>query len=272
MIRLSKRLSVVMVALFMVICSSIPAFAESSNKLIDEASLFDSYEYSDIESQLEDLSYQTGWDVIIYTNERYIDAYEMEEVCNDYYDMGGFGKGANKSGIMLTVDMGSREMYILTKGDTMYYFNDERTDAILDNVVSYLSDDEYYDATQAFIDDVSYYYNAGKPVGGEYSNIEEESSGNILISILKDYGIIFAIVAIVIAALAVVFTSLRYKNHGKAGTYDLQANSVTNLSKSEDIFLHKSVSVQTISSSSSSGRSSSGGGGSSSHGGGGRSF
>lgn len=267
----TKRLSALVCAVLLTFCTSIAVFAEASYKLNDSADLFTSDQDATIEDQLYEVSDLTGWDVIIYTNERGVDSYDMEEVCNDFYDIAGFGKNDDLRGIMLTVDMGSREMYILTKGDTMYYFNDDRVDEILDDVTYYLSDDEYYEAAQAFIEDVEYYYNAGKPEGGSTDNIKIEE--NILIYTLKHYGIVIGIVALAIGALSVVFVHLRYKNHGKQGTYDLKANSNVNLTDRQDIFLHKTVTVHTESSSSSGGGHSGGGGGrSSSHGGGGRSF
>lgn len=271
-----KRISAVMVALFMVVCTSIPAFAETTFKLNDMAGLFTSEEFDDIEQQLYDASDETGWDVIIYTNERNIPYYDMEEICNDYYDIAGFGRGEENSGVMLTIDMGSREMFVLTKGEAMEYFTDERVDEILDDIVYYLSDDEYVESAQVFIDDVIDFYNQGIPASGSYDNVyiaPEDENINPLLKVLRDYGIIIGIVSVVIAVLAVVFTYLRYKNHGKSGTYNLEDNSVINLTQREDIFLHKSVAVTTVSSSSSGGSSGGrGGGGSSSHGGGGRSF
>ena len=271
-----KRISAVMVALLMVVCTSIPAFAQSG-RIIDEAYLLSSDESADIETQLQDASLKTGWDLVIYTNENDVPYYSMEDFCNEYYDDSGFGG----NGLMLTVDMASREMYVLTKGEAMQYFSDQRVDEILDDIVYYLSDDEYVSACEAFIDDVTYFYDEGIPQYEDYENVYiapedsyEDENSNSLIEFLKDYGITIGIASVVIAVLAVVFVYLRYKNHGKSGTYDLEANSVTNLTQREDIFLHRSVSVTTISSSSgsSSGGSSGGGGGGSSHGGGGRSF
>ncbi len=270
-----KRISAVMVALFMVVCTSIPAFAQSG-RLIDEAYLLSSGEAVDMETQLENASLNTGWDIVIYTNENYVSGYDMEDFCNEYYDNSSFGY----SGVMLTVDMGSREMFVLTKGEAMQYFSDQRVDQILDDIVYYLSDDEYVSACEAFINDVLLFYDEGIPEYGDYDNVYiahedsyEDENINPFVRVLKEYGIVIGIVSLVVAVLAVVFTYLRYKNHGKSGTYDLEANSVTNLTQREDIFLHKSVAVTTVSSSSSGGSSGrSGGGGSSSHGGGGRSF
>ena len=271
-----KRISAVMVALFMVVCTSIPTFAEANYKINDRAELFTSDEYTELEEILYNVSDATGWDVVVYTNERNISKYDMEDFCNDYYDSAGLGRGDEYSGVLLTVDMGSREMYVLTKGEAMAYFTDSRVDEILDDVVYYLSDDEYVEAVKTFAEDVEYFYDSGISEDGGYDNVyisPEDENINPLLKVLRDYGIIIGIVAVVAAVLSVVFVSLRYKNHGKSNTYDLQGNSVTNLTMSNDVFLHKSVSVTTISSSSSGGSSGGrSGGGSSSHGGGGRSF
>lgn len=266
-----KRISAVMVALLMMVCTITPAFALSGS-LIDEAHLLSSSESDDMKSKLNDASLHTGWDIIIYTNENNVSKYSMEDYCNNYYDNASFGY----SGVMLTVDMASREMFVLTKGDAMEYFTDQRVNQILDDIVYYLSDDEYVSACEAFINDVLYFYDEGIPQSGDYDNVyiaPEDSNDKVnpFVRVLKEYGILFGIVSVVVAVLAVVFTFLRYKNHGKSDTYDLEENSVTHLTQREDIFITKSISVTTISSSSG-GSSGGGGGGGSSHGGGGRSF
>lgn len=275
MMKYTKRLSALFCAVMLVLCASVTAFADT-HRMIDEADLYTSSEETELVQKLNDASDSTGWDVIIYTNENGVDSYDMEYFCNDYYDDNGFGLGDEYSGIMLTVDMDSREMYILTKGDTMYYFSDDRVDAILDNVAGNLSDGDYIAAADAFLSDVEYYYNEGEfdeddPSSNIY--IDEYEDTPLILLVLKKFGIVAGIIAIVAAVLSVVFVSLRYKNHGKEGTYDLQANSSVHLTNKEDVFLYKNVTV-TVDSDSNHHRSSGGGGGgrSSSHGGGGRSF
>lgn len=275
MIKLSKRLSVLMLTIFIALCTSMTVSAEALYKLSDIAELFTDDEYAVLEEKLNEVSEYTGWDVAVYTNERNVSKSNMEDVCNGYYDASDYGTGVEKSGVLLTVDMASREMFVLTKGEAMEYFTDQRVDEILDDVVYYLSDDMYVEAVNTFADDVKYFYDSGIPSGGTYENVdlEDEETGNLFLLILKKYGIIAGVIGVVAGVLSVVYVKSHYKNHGKSGTYDLAQNSVTNLTYKEDIFLHKSVSVTTVSSSSSGSRSSGRSGGSrSSHGGGGRSF
>ncbi len=275
MMKIAKRFSALFCVMMLVLCASIPAFAESVYKLNDEADLFTSTEDSEIEQRLEDASSETGWDIVIYTNYNGVD--DIESFCDDYYEDNGFGLGYEYSGVMLTVDMSSRKLNILTKGDAQLYFDDERTDYIFEEVQYNLTNGNYYDAADVFITKTSDYHYEGVPENGSYEYIEYDndyehenlSIGESFLCVLKEYGIIIAVVAIAVGVLSVVFTSHRYKNHGKEGTYDLRSNSSTNLYEKQDVFLHKSVSVTTVSSSSSSsgGGRSSGGGGGSSHGG-----
>lgn len=274
MIKYTKRFSAVLFAITLALCTAFSVSAESTYKLMDDADLFTSSEEEQISSQLEDLTEQTGWDVIIYTNYNGIESDEMESYCNDYYDDNNFGCGDDNKGVFLTIDMSSREMYIITKGDAMYYFSDDRVDSILDEVQENLIDANYYAAAQAFIAYTGGFYNDGKPESGEFSNVElAEKEANPFLYVLKHYGIVILLVGIAVAAIAAVSVKMSYKNHGKKGTYDLKENSQVNLTEAQDIFLNKSVSVTNISSSSGSGGGRSGGSsGGSSHGGGGRSF
>ena len=88
-----------------------PAFAESSKKLTDDADIITSSQEETIENNLKKCTLATGWDTIIYTNNNNVDSYDMEDYCNDYFDNHDYGCGDKKSGVMLTIDMSSREMY-----------------------------------------------------------------------------------------------------------------------------------------------------------------
>lgn len=138
-----------------------PAFAESSKKLTDDADIITSSQEETIENNLKKCTLATGWDTIIYTNNNNVDSYDMEDYCNDYFDNHNYGCGDKKSGVMLTIDMSSREMYIITKGEAMYCFSDARTDDLLDSVQYELSSGNYDGACDEFVETVEQYYNAG---------------------------------------------------------------------------------------------------------------
>ena len=275
MINITKRLTSVFCAIILTAFSCATFFAESEQKLIDDASLLLETEQTEITLMLEDASVQTGWDVVIYTNYNGIDEYDIEDYTNEYYDDHGFGIGDSKSGIILNVDMSSRQMYIITKGDVMYYVSDERNDNMLDAVQAELADGNYYEACDTFVQYTVDYYEKGKPTSGTFTNVKiNEKMDHPVSYSLIHYGIPSFIFGALIALLTVLIIKYKYKNNGKENIYDLASNSKTTLTNKEDIFLTKSVSVTTIESSSGGSGGSSGGhsGGGSSHGGGGRSF
>ncbi len=272
MLKITKRFSAILAAILLIACVPLSVFAQAKGVLTDNAELFTDSEKAELQGKLDDLSQKTGWMAVIYTNYDGYDSDEIKPHANRYY-ADNYGKTTD--GVMLTIDMSGRAVDFRTKGDAMYYFSDSRVDNILDDVQLYLSGDEYYYAGEIFINYASEYYDDGIPEGESNNNIDmQEKEDNPLWYVVKHYGIIILLVSCGIAALAVLFIVKSYKKNGKANIYDLHSNSNVKLNNSTDTFLHKSVSVTTISSSSSSGGSSgghsSGGGGSS--GGGSRSF
>ncbi len=269
MIKHTKRLTSLFCALVITVFSCTAVFADTE-KLRDDTDLFTSEEEIEINEKIQSVIDATGWDMFIFTNFNGVDGYDMEDYCNDYYDEHGYGE----DGISLTIDMCSREMYIITRGEVMYYFNDERTDSILDNVQYELASEDYVGAADTFISETLDYYYQGKPEDGSFSNVKiNEKKDHPVTYALIHYGIISLVIGVGIGFLVVFLINRRYKNNGRENTYDLGSNSRVKLTNSQDTFLTKSISVHTIQSSSS---SSSGGGhssgGGSSHGGGGRSF
>lgn len=286
MIKPFKRLSVLAVALLMLFCSAIPAFAECYDKLQDDAILFTLEQEKEIEQKLQNLTKETNWDCIIYTNRNNVSKSRMEDYCNNYYIDHNYGIGSDYDGVFLTIDMSSRELYVITQGqDAMYHFSDTRMDNMLDDIQSCLAGARYYDAAITFMDYISQYHSEGIPSGDSFSNVEiyEENVAkreNPLLYVLTHMGIFIILIAIFVASLSVMFVSLRYKNHGKQNTYNVRDNSRLRLQIRDDVLIDKHISVRTESSSSYGGHRSgsrrSGGSrrssGGRSHGGGGRSF
>lgn len=271
MIKSIKRLTAALFAVCIAACSVFAVSAESTDKLIDDANLYSASEEATIEANLEEASRITGWDIAIYTNYNGVGEYEIQNYSDNYYINHNYGKNYDKRGIFLVVDMGSRKMWITTKGDTMYYVSDERLEDILDDVEFALRDDDYMKAAVSFVEDSVDFYKNGKPEKGSFTNVEK--ANNPVWYIIKYYGIIILLVSAGISVGIAFAVKAHYKNNGRENTYDLASNSKVRLTAVEDTFLTKHVSVTTISSSSSGGGRSGGGGSrSSSRGGGGRSF
>lgn len=258
------------------------AFAESTKKLTDDADIILDSQEDTIEYNLKKCTLETGWDTIIYTNNNNVSSYDMEDYCNDYFDNHDYGCGEEKSGVFLTIDMGSREMYIITKGEAMYYFDDSRIDDTLDNVQYELANSDYQGACNAFIEAVEYYHYIGENTDSDatYKNIEIVENLTIFDRIAKGvfYAFAFAVTVGIFAVGISFVIRYKYSQNGKGENYDLARNSSLNLTERYDKFLYKNVTSTSVSSSSSSSshhsssHHSSHHSSHSSHGGGGRHF
>lgn len=256
---------------------SATAFAESNQKLTDDANLLLSSQAESVEQVLNECTNKTGWDTIIYTNYNGISSSKMENYCNDYFDNHNYGCGDQKNGVMLTVDMSSREMYIITKGDAMYYFSDSRMDDLLDSVQYELADGDYVGACEKFTDTVEWCYTVGKSTDSNetYNNVvivDKELTFNERIIRGLLYGALFLIVGGGIGMGAGLLICYNYGKNGEGEPYNIAENASVNLTDSFDKFLYKNVTYTTVSSSSSSSSGHSSHRSHSSHGGGGRHF
>lgn len=77
---------------------------------------------------------------------------DIEMYAHDFYDHYGYGYGEHDDGILLLVDMASRQWAVSTYGYGIEAFNDEGIDYIMDKVVGYLSDGDYQGAFYQFAD------------------------------------------------------------------------------------------------------------------------
>ncbi len=266
MMKISKRFSAFACAVILTMMSTVTFFAQSGYVLDDTALLFDASEKSAIEERMQSVAEATGWQIIVHTSSNGISSDEMESYYNDtYYDS---HTEYGEDSVMFVIDDLSQNRIILTHGDAMYYFDDDRMTEIKSELKPYLDSYDMYGATMAFLNTTEEFYTDGKSSDGTYNNVtindNYEKQKNPLLYTLKHYGVIIGLVSVVIGGLSVLFVFARYKYNGKQGTYDLKQNSTINLTNQFDEFVNKRISVSTTSSNSnSSGGSSSGG---SSHG------
>lgn len=84
-----------------------------------------------------------------------------QQYAEDFFDQKGFGyENPKGSGVILLIDMEGREAWIATSGIAIQYLDDQTIEAILDEVFEYLPNEDYYNASLAFLRSTSDY--AGK--------------------------------------------------------------------------------------------------------------
>jgi len=241
---------------------------DSSEKVYDFANLFSDSEEQLLYNQVTDYINTYNMDLAIVTISNN-NKYSAKEYSMDFYDYNSFGISDNHDGVLFLIDMDTREIYMTTTGDAINMYNDYRIDSILDSVYMYMSDSEYYQGANKFIDKLAYFANLGYPSSGDsYSRYEPRTLSNMpYIPIL-----IFSIAATAIIIIVLVNKN-KLVNKAVAAKEYLVKDSVS-IQLISDTFLGRSISkvARSHDSGGSGGSSISSGSSGISHGGGGHKF
>lgn len=270
--------------------------APSEQKLFDDANLFDAKEREKLESIIEKNEEKGEVDIVIITTYD-IEDKTRKEFLEDFYDEHSFGynkESGDTTLMLINLDPGDRGVEIQGYGKAQFFLHDDRTEHILDDIVPLLSERNFFDASELFSKQVSYYMNEEKGVNTKlYEKAKSDSSIDTVYYGAKAqdgpsnyYGenntlkTILVRVAISLGVGIIVVVIMAYNSSGKVTTSDRTYldGSTSRVVAHRDTYIRTSttkVRKPTNSSSSGGGRSSGGGGrssGGSSHSGGGRSF
>ena len=195
----AKRFAALLAALVLALCLSIPAFA-AAPLVRDEMGLFDADTYSQLEASAEAASDGHDCDVYFLVVDSIGDT-NQRQYAKDYYLANGLGSGSEQSGILFLLAVGSRKYVTITYGGGVTAFTDYRIEQIEDEVVPMLSDGDYADAAQTYIDlcadTLDFYAENGDPL--DYDNDPDGGLG--IFGILIVVGIPSLIAAIVCSIL-----------------------------------------------------------------------
>lgn len=244
MIRFSKKFTSIAFVLMLLCASAFTVFAAESDMLVDDNGLFDSNEAAKIEEALDSASLETGWDVRIYVADYSVSADNMEEYYNNFYDSSDY----KEDGVLLVIDNDSDRRIIITKGDAMQYFSDERMNDIKSDMKVYLDDNDYYNAALTYARDVESFYTDGEDTDGSYENVElNKNDVPIIQRTFDNFGVFIIVIPIVAGIVFFVMILFRYSFHGADNTYDLQGNSKLELTGREDRFVTSHVTSRRLS-------------------------
>ena len=246
------------------------------DKVYDFANLLTDDEESKLYDEVNSYINNANYDLILVTtNENPKNS--AREYADDFFDYNEFGKGETYDGVLILIDMASRELYISTSGYAIKMYDDYRIDKILDSGYNYIINEDYYNTFSSMIDDLNFYFKQNYPSSND--DLEIDSLGNPIYIKYIPYELVLVIACIITLVISLV---LYFKSRLK-----LKVISIISYLKDKKITLRTDNLVNTIvthtvrtSNYSSGGSSSSRGGGSSfhssssgrSHGGGGRRF
>lgn len=165
-----KRILVFLAAAALLLCSAAPALAASdgdmsiqiltddsqpagvkASRLDDFAELLTAEEAAVLLNDLNEASERLQFDMVVVTATE-MDGKTSEAYADDYFDENGFGFGADRDGALLLVNMEDREWWISTSGSGITALTDDAIDQLGYELTPSLSDGEYLNAFELFID------------------------------------------------------------------------------------------------------------------------
>lgn len=249
-----KRLFSILLLFPILLSLSLAALASENHipYVIDNADLLTADEESMLDQHIRSYQAELQLDIVIVTtygtNGKGVQAY-----ADDFYDDNGYGCGSSNSGILLLIDMVSREWYMSTCGDAIYIFTDYGLDELGQTILPWLSDGEYYRAFLAWLSALPSYvkaYNNGSSIDGFVPPDEYKSPNGEEIYYYDDHvgiparpfpiGLIVGLVAAIITIL-VMRSQMNTAKLQKSAVNYLKDGSFL-LRRRSDMFLYSRVS------------------------------
>ena len=143
-----KRIFVVFLLILILLVPTTVSALDLSEKIYDDAGLLDIDEAAKLQADAFSIINRHSLDVVVLTEERNISNASSRAI--DFYDNNNFGVGEHGDGIMLYINMNTRDIYILTTGRAEPLF-ERRIDNMLDDIIPYLSDADYHTGVQTFL-------------------------------------------------------------------------------------------------------------------------
>ncbi len=231
---MKRFLSFLMLFLLM-LSVALSANADFQNPSItDKAGYLLKWELEELSEKLDNVRKKYDFEVAIYT-EGDMTSLSAQASADDIYDYQSYGAGANHDGIMLYICSSTREYHFTTHGKGLEYFNSNGLNYMESKVVPHLSEDNYYEAFEAYIETSDELLRMA--FNGNPYNEKEHSTKSML-------GIFLVLL---IAPLLIAFRMMQKKlkqmktamENNYAANYVKEGSQRINVSK--DIFLYSHI-------------------------------
>ena len=222
---MKRKIFSVLLAIVFCLSMSVMALAASDANLYDDADLLSDAEETRLGAKLDAACMQYDAQIVIATVS-YIDG-SVDWFVEEVYDSMNIGYGTNRDGVLLLVCMDTREYRILSNGYAGVAIDGGDINAIGDAIVSDLSDGNYEDAFNTFIDRCEYYLN------GYINGFPFNFGKNLLVAV------VIGIIAGVIVAFVLKRQLKTVRKQNQANVY-VKPGSMQ-LTASNDFFLYRTV-------------------------------
>ena len=262
---MKKKILALMFAVILCFSTCVSAFAaQKAPRVVDGADILTDAEEAELVATLDEISERQKNDIVVVTTYS-LDGKSPMAYADDFYDYNGYGFGENYDGILLLISMEQRDFWISACGFGITAFTDAGIDYISEEIIYYLSDDEFASAFNKFAtlsDDFLTQAKTGNPYDGE--NLPKEPF-SVFFSLIASLVIGFVIALIVTGVMKGQLRSVR--TQAAANSY-VKKDSLK-ITNSRDLFLYRHIdrrerpkeSSGSSTHTSSSGRTHGGGGG-----------
>lgn len=229
--------------MFLVMSVSIMSFflgfsvgsAAGKSSVIDDAGLISASDEKKLSQKIKEIQ-KDKFDVVILTVKS-LDGKSAQDYADDYYDNNDYGLDDEKSGVLFLVSKGDRKYHISTKGAGIKAFTDYGIGRIKDEIKPYLSDGDYFNACDEFLNitkDFVQAYKEGAPYDTE--NPYNEEIDYVILEVIA------FVISFVIALISVGIMRLRMNTAKPKGTAtEYIKKGSFKLTSEKDIFMYSKV-------------------------------
>jgi uncharacterized protein len=251
---MKKRILSVFLMLILLLSMAIPVSATEPDApwVVDSAGLLSVEETAELNQKIQILRSELELEIVLVTTYG-TGSKNVQQYADDFYDSNGYGYGETYSGILLLIDMESREWYMSTCGDAIYIFTDYGLEQLGQTILPWLSSGYYYDAFDAWLNALPHYVDAFRnqsPIDGYVQPDEYESPyGDEIYYYEENIGIRIhpfptALVIGLVAAIITILIMRSRMNTAKLqrGAVDYLKDGSFQLRQRSDMFLYSRVS------------------------------
>ena len=228
-------LLVVSVSIMSVFLGFSVSSAAGKKSVIDDAGLIKASDEKKLDKKIKNIQ-KDKFDVVILTVKS-LDGKSAQDYADDYYDNNDYGLDNEKSGVLFLVSKGDRKYHISTKGAGIKAFTDYGIGRIKEEIKPYLSDGDYFDACDEFLNITKNFVKAYKD-GTPYDtdNPYNEEIDYVILEVIA------LVIAFVIALISVGIMRLRMNTAKPKGTaMEYIKKGSFKLTSEKDIFMYSTV-------------------------------
>lgn len=209
--------------------------AAGKKSVIDDAGLIKASDEKELDKKIKNIQ-KDKFAVVILTVKS-LDGKSAQDYADDYYDNNDYGLDNEKSGVLFLVSKGDRKYHISTKGAGIKAFTDYGIGRIKEEIKPYLSDGDYFNACDEFLNitkDFVKAYKDGTPY--DTDNPYNEEIDYVILEVIA------LVIAFVIALISVGIMRLRMNTAKPKGTaMEYIKKGSFKLTSEKDIFMYSTV-------------------------------